>query len=129
MDAREAKLYIDRANVYVLIKLFLAIALVRYFINQRFYNRRYELYENIISENGGVFGGIDLMVSTLIVTPLVFLVLYAIVILCVILILRGINNAALWGLINDWTMSIRIAFLAAYLVLVVTHIVFPMLNT
>ena len=63
---------IDRKNIKLFHILFFTTILVRYLLNTRLYNRRFEIFSDEVNRGGGLLGGLEYLISALIISPYLF---------------------------------------------------------
>lgn len=106
---------IDRKNIKLFHILFFTTILVRYLLNSRLYNRRFEIFSDEVNRGGGLLGGLEYLISALIISPYLFV---SLIILSISALLLTFNRAFKIGPKNfysNWSKPLKINIIASYI--------------
>ena len=114
---------IDRKNIKLFHILFFTTILVRYLLNTRLYNRRFEIFSDEVNRGGGLLGGLEYLISALIISPYLFV---SLIILSSSALLLTFNRAFKIGPKNfysNWSKPLKINIIASYILFWIYFIV------
>ncbi len=111
---------IDRNNIKLFHSLFFITMLVRYLLNYRFYNRRFEIFTEEVSYSGGALGGVNHLVELLIIYPYLLVLLYTLFISSVLILFNRSFKMGSLNFYSDWSRPLKITIVAAFILLWVT---------
>ena len=106
---------VDRKNIKLFHILFFTTILVRYLLNIRFYNRRFELFSDEVNRGGGLLGGLEYLISALIIHPYLFI---SLIILSSSALLLTFNRGFKIGHKNfysNWSKPLKINIIVSYI--------------
>ena len=106
---------IDRKNIKLFHILFFTTILVRYLLNTSLYNGRFEIFSDEVNRGGGLLGGLQYLISALIISPYLFV---SLIILSSSALLLTFNRAFKIGSKNfysNWSKPLKINIIVSYI--------------
>ena len=105
---------IDRNKIQLFHILFFSTILVRYLLNTRYYNARFEMISDEVSRAGGALGGVKYLISDLIISPYLFVSLITLFISSMLLIFNRSFKIGPLNFYSDSSRALKITIVTAY---------------